>query len=272
MDQVEESKKPAKSQPRKLTVDEVIEWQTRLALGSGPPGFSRDLGGPEELLKHWAIEPFDDLGPTEIPGGAFSLIEAAKWAGQKNADEDAISDATREKLLEKDEPLKSDTRTEIRHRLLKAGTTQEQIDRDTADMSSLTEIAGYLHDVQHPELKLRARIKVIVFTNFRGTEKLTQAYLPPYISFLELHLQLQEFVTSRAELSGKAVTATDDMGFLAAWRYKLAIMRKGECRFVDTSWTTLRSALDYRTMVRRVKKSDARGTVPILAPVNEVRR
>ena len=267
MDQVKESKKPGKSQPTKLNVDEVIKWQTRKALHSGPPGFSLDLGGPEQIFKDWGIETSHNLEPQEIPGGPFALIEAAERAHKENADEDAISDTIREELLEKDERLKTDTLSEIRRRLLKAGKTPQEIDRNTADMSSLAEMAGYLHDVEHPELKFRARVKVLVFTNFRGTDKLTTAYLPPHISFLELHLQLQEFVTFRAELSGKAVTATDDMRFLNAWKYKLAIIGKGEYGFVDTSWTTLRSELDFRRMVQRVRKSEARGTVPILVPV-----
>ncbi|KAL8825136.1 MAG: hypothetical protein Q9191_004594 [Dirinaria sp. TL-2023a] len=207
MDQVQGPQKPAKTQSRKVNVDEVIEWQTRKALGSGPPGFSRDLGGLDQILKYWAVETTYDPEPKEIPGGAFSLIEAANRAHEENAGEDAISDTTREELLEKDEQLKADALREIRHRLLKAGKTQQEIDNKTADMSSLTEMAGYLHDVEHPELKLRARVKTFVFTNFRGTEKLTQAYLPPQISFLELNLQLQEFVTTRAELSDSTSTA-----------------------------------------------------------------
>lgn len=128
MDQVQESKMLAKTQLKKLNVDEVIEWQTRKALNSGPVGFSRDLGGPEQFLKYWSVEISHDPEPKEIPGGAFSLIEAANRAHEENADEDAISDATREDILERDEPFKADTLREIRHRLLKAGKTQQEID------------------------------------------------------------------------------------------------------------------------------------------------
>ena len=266
MDQAEGSKKPGGFPPRKLTVEDVIEWQTRMALKSGPPGFSIDLGGPEQIFKDWEVETFEDVGPAGIPGDSLSLREAARDYGA-DALGNTISDSMKKVILENDKQLQADTRYEIHRRLLKAGKKQQEIDEVATHESSLKEMAGYLYNVEHPKLKLSARVKTFVYTGFRGTDKLTPAYLPPHIDFWELHLQLRELIYAKAEETGKAVTATDDMQFLAAWKYKMSEFGKGTYRFIDTSWTTLESALDYRRMVRMVKKPDAKAPVPILVPV-----
>lgn len=249
-------------------VSQVIDWKTRQALGSGPPGFSLDLGDSEHQFDDWEMEDdSSDLEPLEMPGNRLSLMDAVDQFASCLGEDDT-ADIELEKKFENNEFLQATTRNEMFRRLLQAGKTEQELEKRFTGTSSMTDLAGYLYSVEHPWEKQRARIKAFIFTGFRGTDKITPVYLPPDITFLELNLQLRELVGSKAEAQSKPVTVADDTSFLDSWRYKVCRSSTATHTWLDSSWTNLTNILVYRKMVKRVKASDSQDLVPVLCPVN----
>ena len=251
---------------KKAIIDDIIQWHQEQAHRTGAIGFIQDSGGLDDVFKDWTVESTPDPSLQEPPGGAFDLMAtASKLQADTTLADNRHTD--RKQALDKDKLLQADVRYEIRRRLLRAGKTQQEIDENTANMTSLTMLTAYLYKIEHPPPSVEVRIAALVYTNFRGTKRPTPIRLSPKDDFPELLATLKEFVLAKAESTGKPVTACENVGFVGSWKYKMSTWRDGTQKLVDATWTSLASDSDYRTMLKKISNHEGENFMPVLMPV-----
>ena len=252
--------------PERPTAEDVIQWYQERAWRTGAIGFTQDSGGPQDLFKDWEPKGAPDPGLSYTPAGAFDLTTIVE---RIQMDDNLADKMHKERMqkVSKDTSLQAEVRHEVRRRLMEAGKSEQEMAESTANMTSLTMMTAYLYNVEHPPPSSGLRYKAFVYTNFRGTKRPTPIHLSPKDDLPELIASLKEFVVAKAESTGKPIMDGEDLGFVDAWRYKMAVPRNGSLKLPNTAWIPLIDECDYRIMVRKASSHGGQGSVLVLMPV-----